>query len=48
MAYSPSFAMVVDAAWVQGHTRPEIRQEDRRGIGQVQKQGFSYSARLVN
>ena len=47
-AYSPAFALVADTVWIQGNARIEIRQEDRRDIGEVSgKTGFAYSAKLV-
>ena len=47
-AYSPSFGMVVDTAWIQGNAVLQLRQEDRRHIGDVEaRTGFEYSAMLV-
>ena len=47
-AYSPAFGMIVDTAWIQGNAVVELRQEDRRGIGEVDgKRGFEFSAKLV-
>ena len=46
--FSPSMAMVVDTIWVQGNALLELRQEDRRGIGQVEAvPGFAYGAKLI-
>ncbi len=47
-AFSPTLAMVVDTAWIQGNAVVELRQEDRRNIGNSDgKTGFEYGATLV-
>jgi Flp pilus assembly protein TadG len=47
-SFSPTFGMVVDTAWIQGNAVLEVRQEDRRNIGEVDgRRGFEYSAKLV-
>jgi hypothetical protein len=47
-AYSPALAVIVNTVYVQGNASIEVRQEDRRKIGEVAgSTGFGYSAILV-
>lgn len=47
-AYSPAYAMVVDTAYIQGNAVVEVKQMDRRHIGEVSgRVGFGYGAKLV-
>ena len=47
-AFSPSLAVVVDTLWLQGNAKMDVRQTDRRGIGEVGGVvAFNYGSRLV-
>ncbi len=47
-AFSPSLAVVVDTLWLQGNAKMDVRQTDRRGIGDVGGVvAFNYGSRLV-